>query len=409
MKPRAPRSGWRRAVGWAFLVAIAALVAVLATALAGGWTAFGKRARGDRRARMAASANWRGDHFVNPQPLVDDFGQTVRGLRSASPYTRPSAAVSVARGNAARFQTPPPSGLRVTWFGHSSTLVELDGYRVLIDPVWTARASPFASVGPEAFYPPPVGMDELPAIDAVVISHDHYDHLDQRTIVGIAKLAASKGWNTTFVVPLGVGAHLAYWGVPEAHIVELDWWQSTRILPPTGDRAANLGAPLRITCTPARHTSGRMIVDSAAKLWGGWALLGAHHRVYNSGDTGLFPAMREIGARLGPFDLALIEVGQYGRGWRDWHLGPEQAVAALQMVRGRVMLPVHWGKFALAYHGWTEPLERVLVAAAQARATILTPRPGQSVEPDSPPPRERWWPDVPWKTAAEEPIVSTQN
>jgi L-ascorbate metabolism protein UlaG (beta-lactamase superfamily) len=315
----------------------------------------------------------------------------------------------VASGNAARFRTAPASGLRVTWLGHSSTLVEMDGYRVLVDPIWSERASPFASVGPKAFYPPPLQLDELPPIDAVVISHDHYDHLDHRTIVALASLAASRGWKTRFVVPLGIGAHLGYWGVPQSRIVELDWWQSTSIGQPSGDSPARPVAPLQLTCTPARHTSGRMIVDSAAKLWSGWVLLGAHHRVYSSGDTGLFPALREIGARLGPFDLALIEVGQYGRGWPDWHLGPEQAMAAFQMVRGRVMLPVHWGKFALAYHGWTEPVERALVAAARAGALILTPRPGQSVEPEAPPPRERWWPDIPWQTAAEEPIVSTQN
>ncbi len=152
-----------------------------------------------------------------------------------------------------------------------------------------------------------------------------------------------------------------------------------------------------------------MITDTDAKLWSGWALLGARHRVYFSGDTGLFPALRDIGARLGPFDLTMIESGQYGRGWPDWHLGPEQAVVAHGLVRGRVMLPVHWGKLTLAYHGWTEPIERVLVAGARAGVAILSPRPGQSVEPEAPPPRERWWPDLPWKTADDEPIVSTQT
>jgi len=151
-----------------------------------------------------------------------------------------------------------------------------------------------------------------------------------------------------------------------------------------------------------------MIIDTDSKLWAGWALLGAHHRVYYSGDTGLFPALRQIGTRLGPFDLTMIESGQYGRGWPDWHLGPEQAVRAHRLVRGRVMLPVHWGKFVLAYHGWTEPIERVLVAADAAGVSVLSPRPGESVEPEAPPARERWWPDVPWKTAQEEPITASQ-
>jgi L-ascorbate metabolism protein UlaG (beta-lactamase superfamily) len=223
-----------------------------------------------------------------------------------------------------------------------------------------------------------------------VISHDHYDHLDRQTI------SAMKDWNTTFVVPLGVGADLAYWGIPETRIVELDWWGRAKV-----------GA-LEIVCTPARHASGRMIVDQDAKLWVGYALIGARHRVYYSGDTGLFPALREIGARLGPFDLTMIEAGQYDKAWPDWHLGPEQAVRAHRMVHGRVMLPVHWGAFTLAYHSWTEPIERALAAGTAAGATLVAPRPGQSFEPAAPPPFERWWPDLPWKRGAEDPIVSTQ-
>jgi L-ascorbate metabolism protein UlaG (beta-lactamase superfamily) len=223
-----------------------------------------------------------------------------------------------------------------------------------------------------------------------VISHDHYDHLDRATVVALD----ARG--TTFVVPLGVAAHLEYWGIPAAHIVELDWWQRTRI-----------GA-LEIVSTPARHASGRHVLDRDATLWSGYALLGARHRVYYSGDTGLFPGLRDIGARLGPFDLTMIEVGQYNRGWPDWHIGPEQAVRAHQWVRGKAMLPVHWGLLALAFHGWTEPVERVVAAANAAGVSLLTPRPGQSVEPAAPPPTERWWPSVSWHRAAEDPIVSSQ-
>jgi L-ascorbate metabolism protein UlaG (beta-lactamase superfamily) len=277
--------------------------------------------------------------------------------------------------------------------GHSSLLIEIDGYRVLTDPVWSHRASPLGWVGPDRWYGPLIALDELPSIDAVVISHDHYDHLDHGTI------AAMKGpaWErTTFVVPLGIGAHLAHWGVPEARIAELDWWQQTRV------------RDLTIVCTPARHASGRLLVDNDSKLWAGYALIGSRRRAYFSGDTGLFPAMKEIGARFGPFDLTMIEVGEYNRAWPDWHIGPEQAVTAHQLVRGRLLLPIHWGLFRLAYHTWTEPIERVLVAARAAGVTLAIPRPGQSFEPAAPPPVERWWPDLPWQTAQEHPVVSTQ-
>jgi L-ascorbate metabolism protein UlaG (beta-lactamase superfamily) len=269
--------------------------------------------------------------------------------------------------------------------------VEVDGRRVLVDPVWGERASPFSWMGPKRFYAPLLPLNQVPAVDAVVISHDHFDHLDMPTI------AAMKGWKTTFVVPLGVGAHLEHWGVPAERIVELDWWEATRL----GD--------LELVATPARHASGRSPFSGQnATLWAGFALIGPAHRVYYSGDTGLFPGLADIGARLGPFDLAMIEAGAYGRSWPDWHLGPEQAVRASQLVRAEVLLPVHWGLFNLAYHGWTEPAERVLVAAATAGVSVTIPRPGQSVEPAALPALTRWWPEVPWRTAEEDPIVATK-
>jgi L-ascorbate metabolism protein UlaG (beta-lactamase superfamily) len=371
--------------------AIAALlVIVVGAAAVDGWRAFGHRAEGARRARMERSPEWRNGHFENPQPLWNDGWGAVRGLLRASRFTSPGEPLPVPAVDPARFATPPAAGLRVTWLGHAAILIEIDGHRVLTDPVWSERASPFDWVGPKRWYPPPLPLASLPALDAVVISHDHYDHLDHRTI------AAMKDWNTTFVVPLGVGAHLAYWGVPEARIVELDWWERARV----GD--------LEIVCTPARHASGRTLLDRDATLWASYALVGRAHRVFFSGDTGLHPAMRDIGARLGPFDVTLIEAGQYDPAWPDWHIGPEQAVAAHGMLRGRLLVPVHWGLFALAYHGWTEPVERVLAAARQAGTAVLVPRPGQSLEPDAPPAAERWWPDVPWLTARERPVVSTK-
>ncbi len=380
-----------RAARWLPVVVIVGLGLVLANA----WTALGHRASGARRARMERSPQWKDGHFVNPQPLWTDNWGAAKAMFHASDDASPRQPVRADAIDPARFATPPASGLRITWLGHAANLIEIDGARVLTDPVWSERASPLAWVGPRRYYRPQIALADLPPIDAVVISHDHYDHLDMRTIVAIAALKDRSA--TVFVVPLGVGAHLAYWGVPEARIVELDWWERTRV------------GTLEIVCTPARHASGRnLIFDRDAKLWAGYAFIGARHRAFFSGDTGLHPGMRDIGARLGPFDVAMIEVGQYHRAWPDWHIGPEQAVAAFAMLRGKVMLPMHWGLFTLAPHAWTEPIERAVAAGAAAGATIVTPRPGESIEPEAPPAVERWWPSLPWSTAAETPIVSTQ-
>ena len=216
--------------------------------------------------------------------------------------------------------------------------------------------------------------------------------------------ALARQTRALFIVPLGVGAHLEYWGVPRERIVELDWWQSTPL--PGGSAPAKI----TVTCTPARHASGRFLTDRDHTLWSGFALAGAAHRVFYSGDSGFFPDLREIGTRLGPFDVAMIEVGQYDQAWPDWHMGPERAVQASQLVNARRLLPVHWALFALANHVWTEPVERTLAAAKLRDVRVLTPQPGESVEPtretrlDG---EERWWPALAWDSAAQRPLVSS--
>ena len=193
-----------------------------------------------------------------------------------------------------------------------------------------------------------------------------------------------------------MGAHLEYWNIKKERIIELDWWEQTNL------------QSLKIVCTPARHASGRILFDKDSTLWTGYALMGPKHRVYFSGDTGLVPGMTEIGQRLGPFDITMIETGQYHKAWPGWHIGPEQAVRAHRMAAGRVLLQMHLGLFTLAYHGWTEPIERVTAAAVRNHITLVTPKPGESIEPDTAPISKRWWPDIPWTTAERDPIISTK-
>jgi L-ascorbate metabolism protein UlaG (beta-lactamase superfamily) len=280
----------------------------------------------------------------------------------------------------ASFAKPPASGLRVTWFGHATALIEIDGHRVLIDPVWSQRASPSQRVGPKRFHPPPIALHTLPRLDAVVITHDHYDHLDMAAVGTIVGSVTQE--RVPFIVPLGVGAHLERWGVPASRIVEHDWWDSTTVRGVT------------IAAGSARHFSGRGIRDGESTLWTSTSIIGPQHRVFHSGDTGPFDGIAENGRRYGPFDLTLIKIGAYAEQWPDIHMTPEEAVRAHTLVGGRVLLPIHWGTFNLAYHAWNEPAERVVAAAEGAGVQIVVPRVGQQVEPASLPPLDRWWRSV---------------
>ncbi len=379
---------WLRRIALTLTAVVLLLAAVV---LIDGWAAFGTAAEGDRLEVMERSPQWGDGVFENPQPLWNDTEGMVSRYLSGSDHASPAEPLPVVAVDPARFDDPPPTGLRITWLGHSTLILEIDGHRILTDPVWGERTSPLSFIGPRRWYPPPLPLSELPPLDAILLSHDHYDHLDYPTIVALKDLAVP------FIAPLGVGAHLAYWGVPEDRILELDWWDRTTV------------GSLELVCTPSRHASGRHLLDQNATLWASYVLRGPEHRVYFSGDTGLFPGLREIGERLGPFDLIMLEVGAYDRAWPDWHLGPEQAVRAHQLLGGGgPMLPIHWGLFDLALHGWTEPIERVLVAAEAQQVRVLTPRPGQALEPADAPPVECWWPDVPWQTAAQHPVVATK-
>ena len=271
----------------------------------------------------------------------------------------------------------PSPTLRAFWIGHASVYVEIDDIRILIDPIFSEYASPF-NFGPKRFHPPPITLQDLPKIDAVLISHDHYDHLDMNTII---QLAAQ---GTHFFVPLGIGAHLIKWNVPENQIQELEWWQDQMV------------GEVKIICTPTRHYSGRGLTDNKATLWSSWSVIGPQHRFYYSGDTGYSKHFKEIGERFGPFDMSFIKVGAYGpgAGWIDIHMSPEDAVRAHKEVQARRMFPVHWGTFNLAYHDWDEPIKRTLQAASKEKIDLVIPRVGEIVFANQDFLSENWWESV---------------
>ena len=315
----------------------------------------------------AGSAAWRAGRFRNVadtragslRAVMREFWAN-RGIRR-----KPRSPLPVTPVRADVLNGPASQALRVTWLGHSTTLIEIDGLRLLTDPVLSERASPLPFAGPKRFTPPALTVAQLPRVDAVLLSHDHFDHLDRDTIRALASKVGR------FYTPLGVGRRLIAWGIEAGRVVELDWWQE-----------ASFG-PLTFAATPAQHFSGRGLRDGNSTLWASWTVLGTRERLFFSGDTGMHAGFAEIGERYGPFDLTLIECGAYNELWPDVHMQPEQSIAAHQLVRGRTMMPVHWGTFDLAMHRWDEPAECARALAAEQGVHLVQPRPGETVRPDS--------------------------
>jgi L-ascorbate metabolism protein UlaG (beta-lactamase superfamily) len=352
-----------------------------ASLLAGGWLLRATRgapaALGASPAEIQAvarhSPNFRDGVFVNVDPAstisLDREQQRLllRELVGSRDHARPPGPIPLA--------TPASTdavaaNLAVSWYGHSTAMIEVDGYRVLADPVWSRRVSPSHTVGPQRMHEVPVPLEALPAVDAVLISHDHYDHLDIDTIIGLAR---------TQRAPFVVGAHLRKWGIPEARIVELDWNESHRI------------GELTLVCTPARHFSGRLFSRNTT-LWASWVIAGPRHRAFFGGDTGYTKTFAEIGMDHGPFDVTLLPIGAYHPAWPDIHMNPEEAVRAhldVAEADSGLLVPIHWATFRLAPHPWAEPVERLLRAADPAGVHVVVPKPGQRVDPDTT--VDPWW------------------
>ncbi|MER0449415.1 MBL fold metallo-hydrolase [Streptomyces sp. Edi4] len=360
--------------------------------------AFGADSKGERWARILGSPNFADGVFQNPEGArVRPSGSTMEFAKQFFAKEQrlrraPMGTIPVHPTTLADIAEPAAGGLRLTWMGHSSVLAEIDGRRVLFDPVWGERCSPFAFAGPKRLHPVPLPLAALGPVDVVVISHDHYDHLDLPTIRALARTS------TVFAVPLGVGAHLEHWGVRPDRIHELDWNEAVEV------------EGITLTATPARHFCGRGLRNQQHTLWASWVVAGPDHRIYHSGDTGYFSGFKDIGAAHGPFDATMIQIGAYSEFWPDIHMTPAEGMRAHLDLQGGaphgVLLPIHWATFNLAPHAWAEPGEWTRDAAQEAEQAAAFPRPGEPFEPGGELPTAPWWQplsaplDHPWRASA---------
>lgn len=331
------------------------------------------------RALSHASPQHDGERFRNVRPRpAERFGKTLRivwNVLFRKPRgTVPAGALPVDALTRDHLDAAPDRSLYR--LGHSTMLMKLRGRFWLTDPVFAERASPFRRMGPKRFHAPPIALGDLPPLHGVILSHDHYDHLDRDTVLALAEST------NVFLTPLGVGDRLIEWGVDADKVRQLDWWQSAAV------------DGLEFTATPAQHFSGRSLFDGNSTLWASWVIVDEDLRVFFSGDTGYFDGFKAIGERLGPFDLTLIETGAYDAQWPYVHMQPDETVQAHIDLRGNWLLPIHNGTFDLAMHRWHEPFERVTSLSAARGVTVSTPRMGERLDLTAPHRGERWWREV---------------
>lgn len=350
-----------------YLLYLILLAAIAGTAFYNLWPSFGGSVAGARLARAEASPSFGDGNFVNKVPQsptkASEMWMMAKRQFGGDEQRIPPLPLPVMMLKPDDFPEPEKDALKAIWLGHATVYLEVDGLRILLDPVFSEYASPVQGIGPKRLHPVPVTLENLPKIDAVMISHDHYDHLDMATVQHLAATGSH------FYVPLGIGTHLERWKVPADQFTEMEW----------GDEA-KLG-PLRIVCTEARHYSGRGLFNLKKTLWSSWSIIGPSHRVYYSGDTGFSDHFKRIGEQYGPFDLAAIKIGAYGpsNAWIDIHMGVKDAVRAHIDIGAKQMLPVHWATFNLAFHDWDEPIRIAAAEAVSNNVDLLTPKLGEPV------------------------------
>ena len=361
------------------IVGVIAVVSLFAIVFLKAWKPFGgKASKADRKNYAERAANFDGKKFHNEEDCsaVMDKNAAPDPLTFSTRQPRPDFEFPTKMPD---YLSDPENRLpleefRVTWFGHSSLLLQMHGMNILIDPVFSEMISPVSWVGSKRFSHPPVSVAQLPEIDILILSHDHYDHLDYDVICEIDPKVKQ------YIVPLGVENHLKRWKVKAEKITNMAWWEETEI------------NGLTIACTPSQHFSGRKLVDNMTTLWCSWVLKDDYHKIFENGDSGFAPHFEKIHEKYGDFDFALMECGQYDVQWPKVHMFPEQSAHAAKVLGAKVVQPIHWGAIVLSRHGWDDPVERFLLAADKENLTVITPYIGQTARLETPSLfMERWW------------------
>ncbi len=335
---------------------------------------FGGKLTRDLKQTYSESKQWNGEKFENTSPTSLDMPlNTMLSVIAKQfehiPNRRPDKNIAVQKTALTQKSSP-----RMVWFGHSTFLLELGNKNILLDPMFGDVPAPLPWLGQRRYSQTlPIAVDDLPSIDAVLLSHDHYDHLDYGSILKL------KSKVDHFFVPVGVGRHLIRWGIKPRNITELDWWEESTL------------DDIQLALAPARHFSGRSFGDRTTTLWGSWVIISDSTQIFFSGDSGYDDHFKEIGTKYGPFDFAMLECGQYYKEWKPLHMTPEQTIQAAIDVRAQVAMPIHWGAFTLAFHAWTDPVERAYKRAQELEVTLCTPQIGEPILIGQHYPQSTWW------------------
>jgi L-ascorbate metabolism protein UlaG (beta-lactamase superfamily) len=335
----------------------------------------GKLPSGKHREQIQRSLNYKNGAFQNlshtpMKPEDISYWKMTKEFFKKHPNTKPSGKIPFVKTDLYELNSSEPS---IVWFGHSSYLIRIENKNFLIDPVFSGNAAPVSFMVKAFPGSNEYKAEDMPAIDYLILTHDHYDHLDYKT------LRKLKTKVKQIYCSLGISSHLKHWGIDHAVITEMDWWDEQK-----------LDDSIKLVAAPARHFSGRGL-KRAQTLWSSFILKTTNHTIYIGADSGYDKHFKEIGNKYGPFDLAILESGQYNTMWPLIHMMPEETVQAAVDLKAKTLLPVHWGKFVLAMHDWNEPIKRVLTKAEELNVNVATPHIGELFAVNGSSTSKKWW------------------